>query len=809
MKHIFLPVILLCAGFPLSAQCVFISEYLEGSGNNKCIEIFNGTGTSIDLAANGYALQVYANGNISPSSSIALSGTVAPGDVHVVCHPSADPLLLAQTDQTSGSLNMNGDDAIALVFAGATIDVVGQIGVDPGTEWAGTGCSQGTADGTLIRKPALICPAFDGLTNFDPASQWDCYPADIFSEIGAHFLASCVLYDLAVWENGCNNGTASVMLDFIAFNPGSVGFSLTISPDPAGLSGNYLYTDLPLSLTGFSGNNTTAYSFVVEDLLNAGCIADTLTGIVFDCPVADQLVITQMPPGCVAINQGLQFEVCAVESSSGKIQPDYSAAISVFPDPGANGTLSGSMSVGAVNGCAVFSLSYDLPEDISLTFSNGIFPDVQTSILPFRNQCPSMAITTAVINPCGNDSQNEYFGALTGAMAFSVDELVIASIDPLIGIQPNTNFVWSASGAENGGNSSESCGAIGLQCNRILDINHPLDSPIIHNLISQLNTQSGCSPELFVAPTGPNLGTLPAHSNVVFFLGAGGNAALPLAPGFDGLGSNLDFSGFCGQGPIYALFGYHKNPTASFGFFSNTSSRIYQIITGGNSTSEVQYVNPAGNAEAEIIDSAGIYASATDCTPLSLFQNQLLGVQWLWLEGYSPDGASVVLTWEAEITGSKGKFIVEKYDGFSKFEPIGEVKIPNKQDTPGVYAFTDYSLTGISQAYRIRYTDADGETSWSKIVEVSVSQPEKLAILSAWPNPATTHFQMKLLSPEAKKGVEIHLSTVYGKLIFICKLDLIKGVNTIALDMSDMAGGLYLYHILSGRDVITGRLVIQ
>ncbi|MEZ4775306.1 MAG: lamin tail domain-containing protein [Bacteroidia bacterium] len=809
MKHIILPMILLCAGLSLSAQCVFISEYLEGSGNNKCIEIYNGTAASVDLAAGGYVLAVYANGNPAITSSIALSGMVAPGDVYVVCHPSASAVLLAQADQTSGSLSMNGDDAIALIAAGTTIDVVGQPGVDPGTEWTGAGCPQGTADGTLVRKSALICPAFDGLTSFDPSSEWDCYPMDTFSGIGSHFLASCVLYDLAVWEDGCNNGTASALLDFIAFNPGSTGFSLVVTPDPGGLSGNYLYTDLPLPLTGFWGNNATAYSFAVADLQNTGCVADSLGGVVFDCPVADELVITQMPPGCAETNQPLQFEICAVEGSSGKIQPDFAGIISVTLDAGANGTLSGNMSVPAVNGCADFLLSYDLPEDISLTFSNGFFPDVQTAIIPVRNQCASMAITTAVINPCGNDSQNEYFGARTGSIAFSVDELVIASIDPLIGIQPNTNFVWSASGTDKGGNTSESCGAIGLQCNRILDINHPLDSPIIHNLISQLNAQAGCAPGLFVAPVGPNLGLLPANANVVFFLGAGGNASLPLAPGFDGLSTNLDFSGFCGQGPVYVLFGYHKNPTASFGFFSNTSSRIYQVITSGNITSEIQYFNPAGNAEAEIIDSSGVYVSATDCTPLSLFRDLLLGVEWLWLEGYSPDGTSAILTWEAEITGGIGKFIVEKHDGTGSFEPIGEVKIPKETDEPTLFSYTDRHLTGESQAYRIMYIDADGEPSWSRVVEVFIPPVKKITLLRAWPNPATTQFQMELLSPAEEKGVEIHLSTSAGNSIFMCKLDVVKGVNTIALDMSDMTGGLYLYRILSGENVITGRLIVQ
>jgi hypothetical protein len=36
------------------ADELFISEYIEGSSNNKAIEIHNATGAAVDLAAGGY-----------------------------------------------------------------------------------------------------------------------------------------------------------------------------------------------------------------------------------------------------------------------------------------------------------------------------------------------------------------------------------------------------------------------------------------------------------------------------------------------------------------------------------------------------------------------------------------------------------------------------------------------------------------------------------------------------------------------------------------------------------------------------------
>lgn len=59
--------LLLLLLFPavMSAQTseLLISEYIEGSSNNKALELYNGTGSSINLATGGYVVQMYFNGS--------------------------------------------------------------------------------------------------------------------------------------------------------------------------------------------------------------------------------------------------------------------------------------------------------------------------------------------------------------------------------------------------------------------------------------------------------------------------------------------------------------------------------------------------------------------------------------------------------------------------------------------------------------------------------------------------------------------------------------------------------------------------
>lgn len=166
---------------------LFISEYIEGSSNNKAVEIYNGTGAAVDLAAGGYNVQFYFNGGTTAGLTINLTGTVADGDVFVVAHGLANATILAQADQTNSAGWFNGDDTVVLRKGTTVIDVIGQVGADPGTEW-GTGVVS-TADNTLVRKSNSCIGDADSSNAFDPSVDWDGFAIDTFTSLGAHTAA--------------------------------------------------------------------------------------------------------------------------------------------------------------------------------------------------------------------------------------------------------------------------------------------------------------------------------------------------------------------------------------------------------------------------------------------------------------------------------------------------------------------------------------------------------------------------------------------------------------------------------------------
>jgi uncharacterized protein len=188
---------------------LFFSEYVEGTVNNKALEIYNGTGGAIDLAIGKYRVEFYFNGSPTAGTTINLTGTVAHGDVFVLAHSGATAFVLSQADQISSSNWFNGNDAIVLRKDATIVDVFGQVGFNPGENGWGTAPTN-TTDRTLRRKPTV----FGGDTNpndvFVPSLEWDGFLVNTVNGLGSHTIATTVDAAPAVTSVVPANGASEV-----------------------------------------------------------------------------------------------------------------------------------------------------------------------------------------------------------------------------------------------------------------------------------------------------------------------------------------------------------------------------------------------------------------------------------------------------------------------------------------------------------------------------------------------------------------------------------------------------------------------
>lgn len=218
MKKFFLICLTVGAALNAWSQCdeLFISEYVEGSRNNKALEIYNPTGSTIDLSQ--YRITRWQNGSASwtPQYSDILTGKLESRDV-VICvldrrdttqtgqdTPVVLPLrlkadlFLSPNYNISYSMSFNGDDAVSLdkynpeIDKWMPVDIIGKIGERPVPAWSnkppytGTGTWY-TVDKTLIRKDSVVSGIKKNPSIFNPEVEWELNPRDMFDSLGFHY----------------------------------------------------------------------------------------------------------------------------------------------------------------------------------------------------------------------------------------------------------------------------------------------------------------------------------------------------------------------------------------------------------------------------------------------------------------------------------------------------------------------------------------------------------------------------------------------------------------------------------------------
>ena len=208
MKSI-LSFILTLSSFSLIAQdCseLFFSEYVEGSSNNKAVEIYNPTDAPIDLSS--YSIERYSNGSDAVSDEMDLSGTLNAGETWIVTNSDTNSTnefgyimveLYNMADQWApvypSPLYMNGNDAMTLSKNGTIIDIIGKIGEDPGEAWTddatagftdANGGAWWTKNHTLVRKASVKSGVKTSPILFNPAAEWDSLSINTWTNLGTH-----------------------------------------------------------------------------------------------------------------------------------------------------------------------------------------------------------------------------------------------------------------------------------------------------------------------------------------------------------------------------------------------------------------------------------------------------------------------------------------------------------------------------------------------------------------------------------------------------------------------------------------------
>lgn len=287
-------------GFAQTTDLI-ISEYGEGAGGSKkYIEIYNGTGASVNL--DDYQLWRSTNGggwNVTPISFTA-GTTLLDGESFVIANNATD---VPGADQYNTSVQHNGDDATGLAKNIASvwtlIDQFGDPDADPGTGWAVDGVTNATVDNIIVRKNTVCSPSTDWATTSAAGGQWVIALTDGDGTAGYNSTTDPVI-TMGVHTTNCTVGcnlTASG-LTALTCNDNSTPsvttddyLTFTLNPTGSNLGSTYSVSVSSGTITPTSFAYGSATSFQLQNgSAGAGNVTVTITDNATGTCTIDQII---------------------------------------------------------------------------------------------------------------------------------------------------------------------------------------------------------------------------------------------------------------------------------------------------------------------------------------------------------------------------------------------------------------------------------------------------------------------------------------------------------------------------------------
>lgn len=170
-------------------------------------------------------------------------------------------------------------------------------------------------------------------------------------------------------------------------------------------------------------------------------------------------------------------------------------------------------------------------------------------------------------------------------------------------------------------------------------------------------------------------------------------------------------------------------------------------------------------------------------------------------------GTANALNWQTASERNAQSFAVERsVDGENGFAEIGTIKAVGLSSTPQYYAFLDENPTSVSY-YRLRQTDFDGKSEFSKTISVQ-RKDKRLTLDKAFPSPVTNELTVQY-SAERNGFVSLKVVDVFGRLILAQNDAATEGGNVSKLNLTNLATGAYILLLSDGQKAAQMRIVKQ
>ncbi len=158
----------------------------------------------------------------------------------------------------------------------------------------------------------------------------------------------------------------------------------------------------------------------------------------------------------------------------------------------------------------------------------------------------------------------------------------------------------------------------------------------------------------------------------------------------------------------------------------------------------------------------------------------------------------ILITWTTAIETNNEYFTLERSTDLNHFSAIAQIKGQGNSSVAVNYNYTDNNIEeGIYYYYRLKQTDFDGISKYSKIVLMNRSCSDALANFSIYPNPSNGNLLHLIYYSSKDQNAVIIFNDALGQICLKKTIQLHKGTNNEVVTLDNLSRGIYFIQIES------------
>lgn len=167
----------------------------------------------------------------------------------------------------------------------------------------------------------------------------------------------------------------------------------------------------------------------------------------------------------------------------------------------------------------------------------------------------------------------------------------------------------------------------------------------------------------------------------------------------------------------------------------------------------------------------------------------------------------VNLNWSTATETNNSGFNIERSNG-SDFKAIGYVAGHGTTTEKQNYSFIDDNVSNGNYSYRLKQIDFDGSYEYSDTIEVEVTTPLEFSLEQNYPNPFNPSTVIGYQLPLAGNVVVKVFDVLGNEVATLVNEEKGRGIYSVNFDASQLASGIYFYHLQAGFYVQTRKMIL-